>query len=119
MNHIYTEDLTELIHLKLETTRAICHTISHSSLHHLPECAKLEFADIIELIAILMLQEAGEFPEEWTSENLMDVYHFKLPTRLSIAQRQNIKDILLTYLQFVDEALELPNYREIQKNLAS
>ena len=119
MRGIYSDDITELIDIKLETTRAICNTITYSNLADLSGAAKLEFADIIELIAILMLEHAGEFPEEWTGEKLIDIYHFKLPTLLEPEERQNIKDILMTYVSFVGEALELPNYMEIKKNLAS
>ncbi|MCL2560501.1 MAG: hypothetical protein FWE07_08445 [Turicibacter sp.] len=119
MNNVYTDDMQELIEIKLETTRAICNCIAHSSLTTLSEAAKSEFADIIELMAVLMLDVAGEFPEDWTSEHLTDVYHFKLPTLLEEDERQNIKEILMTYLDFVGEALELPNYTEIKKNLAS
>lgn len=119
MNNIYSEDIGELIDIKLETTRAICNTIINSNLIEISGAAKLEFADIIELVAILMLEYAGEFPEEWTSENLVDVYHFKLPTLLALEERQNIKDIIMTYVSFVGDALELPNYIEIKKNLAS
>lgn len=119
MDNIYSEDVRELIDIKLETTRAICNTIVDSNLINLSGAAKLEFADIIELVTILMLEHAGEFPEEWTSEKLVDVYHFKLPTLLEPKERQNIKDIMMTYVTFVGEALELPNYMEIRKNLAS
>jgi len=119
MDNIYHDDMREIINIKLETIRAICNQITHSNLANLPDCAKLEFADIIELIAVLMLEYAGEFPEEWTSEKLVDIYHFKLPTLLEAEERQNIKDIIMTYVGVVGEALELPNYMEIKKNLAS
>lgn len=119
MNNIYSDDMRELIDIKLETTRAICHTIINSNLTDLSGPAKLEFADMIELVAILMLDYAGEFPEEWTSDQLIDIYHFKLPTLLEPAARQNMKAIILTYVAVVGEALELPNYMEIKKNLAS
>ena len=112
-------DIREMINIKLETTRAICNKIIDSNLINLSDAAKLEFADIIELIAILMLEHAGEFPEEWTSEKLIDIYHYKLPTLLNQRERKNIKDILLTYVDFVGNALELPNYLEIKKDLAS
>jgi hypothetical protein len=115
----YSDDIKEIIKIKLETTRAICNNITDSNLTNLSEAAKLEFADVIELIAILMLEHAGEFPEEWTSEKLVDIYHFKLPTLLEPEERQNIKVIIMTYVQFVGEALELPNYLEIKKELAS
>ena len=113
------EEVKEMIHIKLETTRAICERITDSNLTKLSSEAKAEFADIIELVAVLMLEYAGEFPEEWSSEQLIDIYHHKLPTLLSPVERRNIKDILMTYVDFVGGALELPNYREIQKNLAS
>ena len=119
MNNIYSDDISALIDVKLETTRAICNRITDSNLTNLSGAAKLEFADVIELVAILMLEYAGEFPEEWTSEKLVDVYHFKLPTLLEPEERQHIKDIIMTYVTFVGEALELPNYVEIKKNLAS
>lgn len=119
MNNIYSEDFEELITIKLETTRQICNTIINSNLIDLSDAAKVEFADIMELIAVLMLEYAGEFPEAWTSEKLVDIYHFKLPTLLELEERRNIKDIIMAYVTFVGEALELPNYMEIKKNLAS
>lgn len=119
MSNIYSEDMRELIDIKLETTRAICNTIIDSNLLNLSRDAKLEFADVMDLVTILMLEYAGEFPEDWTSEKLVDVYHFILPTLLEPEERQNIKDIIMTYVEFVGEALELPNYIEIKKNLAS
>jgi len=111
--------IREMINVKLETTRAICNKIVNSNLTNLSDAAKLEFADIIELIAILMLEHAGEFPEEWTNEKLVDIYHHKLPTLLNQRERKNIKDILMTYVDFVGSALELPNYLEIKEGLAS
>ena len=119
MRILNDDDVREFINIKLETTRAICNHITDSNLTHLSDAARLEFADIIELVAILMLEHAGEFPEEWTSEKLVDVYHHKLPTLLEPEERRNIKDIMMTYVGFVGDALELPNYREIKKNLAS
>ncbi|MCL1990538.1 MAG: hypothetical protein FWG67_06570 [Defluviitaleaceae bacterium] len=119
MSTLETHDINEIIHIKLETTRAICEHITDSHLTQLSNAAKAEFADIIELIAILMLEHAGEFPEEWTHEKLSDIYHYKLPTLLSPSERQNIKNILITYVEFVGQALELPNYKDIRKNLAS
>jgi len=119
MSTLNNEEIKEIIHIKLETTKAICDRITDSNLTKLSNVAKAEFADIIELIAVLMLEYAGEFPEEWTSEKLVDIYHHRLPTLLSPSERTNIKDILLTYVEFVGNALELPNYKEIQKNLAS
>ena len=119
MKTLSNEDIQEIIHIKLETTRAICNNIIDSNLTGLSDAAKAEFADIIELIAILMLEHAGEFPEEWTSEKLIDIYHHKLPTLLKQSERRNVKDVLMTYLDFVGCALELPNYREIKKGLAS
>jgi len=119
MSTLDSEEIKEMIHIKLETTRAICERITDSNLTKLSNVAKAEFADIIELVAILMLEYAGQFPEEWTHEELVDIYHHRLPTLLSPAERANIKDILMTYVEFVGSALELPNYREIQKNLAS
>ena len=119
MKGLNNEEIQELIHIKLETTRAICDQIVDSNLAKLSDAAKAEFADIIELIAILMLEHGGEFPEAWSHEKLMDIYHHKLPTLLSVQERSNIKDVLMTYLEFVGHALELPNYKEIQKNLAS
>jgi len=119
MNGLNHEEIQELIHIKLETTRAICEKIVDSNLAKLPKAAKAEFADIIELVAILMLEEGGEFPEAWSHEKLMDIYHFKLPTLLTPEQRRNIKDILITYVEFVGTALELPNYKAIKKDLAS
>ena len=112
-------DIREIINIKLDTTKAICNNITDSNLTNLSDAAKLEFADIIELVAILMLEHAGEFPEEWTSEHLVDVYHHKLPTLLSVEERRNLKDIMMTYVDFVGEALELPNYQEIKESLAS
>jgi len=119
MRTLSNEDIQEIIHIKLETTRAICNHIIDSNLTALSDAAKAEFADIIELVAILMLEHAGEFPEEWTSEKLVDIYHHKLPTLLNQSERKNIKDVLMTYVEFVGNALELPNYREIKKDLAS
>jgi len=119
MSMLTTDDIKEFIDIKLETTRAICNNITNSNLTDLSEAAKSEFADIIELIAVVMLEQAGEFPEEWSSEKLIDIYHHKLPTLLTLEKRKNIKDILMTYVEFVGAALELPNYREIKKNLAS
>ena len=112
-------EIKEIIDIKLETVRAICNHIVDSNLTHLSAAAKAEFADIIELVAVLMLEHAGELPEEWTSEKLTDIYHHKLPTLLKPVERRNIKDILLTYTEFVGQALELPNYLEIKKDLAS
>ena len=119
MKTLSNEDILEIIHIKLETTRAICNNIIDSNLTKLSDAAKAEFADIIELIAVLMLEHAGEFPEEWTSEKLVDIYHHKLPTLLNPIERKNIKDVLMTYVDFVGHALELPNYRKIKKELAS
>ena len=119
MRTLNDDDIREMITIKLETTRAICNNIIDSNLADLSDAAKAEFADIIELVAILMLEHAGEFPEDWTSEQLVDVYHHKLPTLLQLEERQNIKDIIMTYVQFVGDALELPNYQEIKKDLAS
>jgi len=119
MNTSNNEDIKEIIHIKLETTKAICEHITDSNLTNLSNVAKAEFADIIELIAVLMLEYAGQFPEEWTSEKLVDIYHHRLPTLLSPQERSNIKDILMTYVDFVGHALELPNYKEIKENLAS
>ena len=116
MEDVYTNNVKELIDIKLETTRSICDCITDSNLTNLSEAAKLEFADIIELIAILMLEHAGEFPEAWTNEKLLDVYHLKLPTLLEPEERQNIKDVIMAYVQVVGDALELPNYREIKEN---
>lgn len=116
MDNIHHEDIKDMINIKLETTRAICNTITSSNLTSLSEAAKLEFADIIELVAILMLEHAGEFPEEWTSEKLVDIYHFKLPTLLEPEERQNIRNIIMTYVKFVGEALELPNYLKIKES---
>jgi hypothetical protein len=114
-----TDDMREMINIKLETTRAICNTITESKLMNLSNAAKSEFADIIELMAILMLEYAGEFPEEWTTEKLVDVYHHKLPTLLEPEARRNIKEIIMTYVDFVGNALELPNYIKIKESLAS
>ena len=119
MRTLNDADMREFINIKLETTRAICNHITDSNLTKLSDAAKLEFADIIELVAILMLDAAGEFPEEWTSEKLVDIYHHKLPTLLEPEERRNIKDVIMTYVEFVGDALELPNYLEIKKNLAS
>lgn len=119
MSKLNNEDIKEIIHIKLETTRAICDRITDSNLTLLSNVAKAEFADIIELIAVLMLEYAGQFPEEWTSEKLVDIYHHRLPTLLSPSERNHIKDILMTYVDFVGHALELPNYKEIKKSLAS
>jgi len=119
MKTLSNNDIQEIIGIKLETTRAICNNITDSNLTGLSDAAKLEFADIIELIAILMLEHAGEFPEEWTSEKLIDIYHHKLPTLLDLNERKNIKAVLMTYIDFVGNALELPNYLEIKKDLAS
>lgn len=113
------EEIMEMINIKLETTRSICNTITDSNLSNLSAAAKAEFADVIELMAILMLEHAGEFPEEWSSEKLVDIYHHKLPTLLHPTERQNLKEILMSYLDFVGRALELPNYLDIKENLAS
>ena len=119
MRTLSNDDIKEIITIKLETTRAICNHIIDSNLTALSDAAKAEFADVIELIAILMLEYAGEFPEEWTSERLIDIYHHKLPTLLKLGERENIKDVLMTYVDFVGNALELPNYLKIKKDLAS
>ena len=119
MRTLSNDDIQEIITIKLETTRAICNHIIDSNLAELPDAAKAEFADVIELIAILMLEHAGEFPEEWTSERLIDIYHYKLPTLLDQSERKNIKDVIMTYVDFVGNALELPNYLKIKKDLAS
>jgi len=119
MGRLSNEDIQEIIHIKLETTRAICNNIIDSNLVSLSDVAKAEFADIIELVAILMLEYANEFPEEWSSEKLIDIYHHRLPTLLTLDERKNIKEILMTYVDFVGNALELPNYVEIKKDLAS
>jgi len=119
MEQLNELEMKELIEIKLETTRAICNSITNTHLAELSEPAVFEFADIIELIAILMLEHAGEFPESWTPEKLIDVYHFRLPTLLEPKQRTHIKEILMTYLDFVGHALELPNYREIKQELVS
>jgi len=111
-------DIKEMINIKLATTRAICSKITDSNLTGLSDAAKLEFADVIEFVAILMLEHAGEFPEEWTSDKLVDLYYHKLPLLLDQNKRKNIKDILITYVDLVGEALELPNYLEIKKELA-
>ena len=119
MKTLSNEEIRGIIDIKLETTRAICNSIIDSNLTNLSDVAKFEFADLIELVAVLMLEYAGEFPEEWTSEKLVEVYHHKLPTLLDPNERKNIKDVLMTYVDFVGNALELPNYREIKKTLAS
>ena len=119
MNGLNSEDIQELIHIKLETTRAICEQIVDSNLAKLSSAAKAEFADIIELIAILMLEYSGEFPEAWSHDKLMEIYHHKLPTLLSVQERANVKAVLMTYVEFVGQALELPNYKDIRKDLAS
>jgi len=118
MSRVSSHDIKEIINIKLDTTRAICNKIVGSNVTNLSEAAKLEFADIIELIAILMLEYAGEFPEEWTSKKLVDIYHYKLPALLNQGERENIRDILITYVDFVGTALELPNYLEIKERLA-
>ena len=119
MSMLTNDDIREIIDIKLETTRAICNNITNSNLVELSDAAKAEFADVIELVAVLMLEQTGEFPEEWTSEKLVDIYHHKLPTLLTKTERRNIKDIIITYVEFVGGALELPNYREIKESLAS
>ena len=119
MSSLSIDDIQEIITIKLETIRAICNHIVDSNLAKLSDATKAEFADVIELIAILMLEHAGEFPEEWTSEKLIDIYHHKLPTLLAPSERRNIKEVLITYLDFVGNALELPNYMKIKKDLAS
>ena len=119
MKTLNEQDIQEIITVKLETTRAICDTITGSKLIELSAAARAEFADIIELFAILMLEHTGEFPEEWSSNKLSEIYHYKLPTLLHKSERQNIREILMTYVSFVGEALELPNYREIKEELAS
>ena len=113
------QDIQEIITIKLETTRAICDAVAGSTFVDLSADARIEFADIIELFAVLMLEHAGEFPEEWSSSKLSEVYHYKLPTLLHKNERKNIREILMTYVSFVGEALELPNYREIKEELAS
>jgi len=112
-------DFQDLIDIKLQTTRDICDSIIHSNLTGLNHAAKAEFADMIELFAVLMLEHAGEFPEDWSSDSLTEIYHHKLPTLLDVEERKNIKDILFTYVDFVGQALELPNYLDIKSNLAS
>jgi len=119
MNKLTSDEMIEMINIKLETTKAICNSITSSNLVDLSDDAKIEFADVIELVAILMLEVANEFPEEWTSEKLTDIYHHKLPTLLSSAERKNIKAIIMAYVDFVGTALELPNYRKIKESLAS
>jgi len=119
MTNLTDKEMMALIHVKLETTRAVSNCITDSQLASLSDVEAFEFADLIELVAILMLEEAGEFPDAWTSESLMDIYHYKLPTLLSIDERKNIKRILMTYVDFVGSALELPNYVQIKKDLAS
>lgn len=119
MSTFTEKEIQEIITVKLETTRAICHNITNSNLTNLSEAAKAEFADIIELIAILMLEATGQFPEDWSSEQLIDIYHYKLPTLLDKRERQNLKSILSTYIDFVGAALELPNYKKIKEELAS
>ena len=117
MRTINDNYIIEMINIKLETTRAICDKIVDSNLTKLSDAAKIEFADIIELFAILMLEHAGEFPEDWSNEKFVDVYEHKLPILLNQYERQNIKDILIAYVDFVGKALELPNYLEIKKGI--
>ena len=119
MKSLNEQEIQEIITIKLETTRAICNTITGSGLTDLSTDAKVEFADIIELFAILMIEHAGEFPEDWSSHALSEIYHHKLPTLLHKNERRNIRDILMTYVEFVGNALELPNYRQIKEELAS
>ena len=119
MKTLNEQDIQEIITVKLETTRAICNVVTESSLTELSADARAQFADIIELFAVLMLEHAGEFPEDWSSEKLSEIYHYKLPTLLHKTERKNIREILITYVKYVGEALELPNYRQIKEELAS
>ena len=119
MKSLNEQEMQEIITIKLETTRAICNTITGSGLANLSSNARAEFADIIELFAILMTEHAGEFPEEWSSSKLSEIYHLKLPTLLDKNECKNIREILVTYVDFVGTALELPNYQVIKEELAS
>lgn len=119
MTQLTEEQFNSFVDVKLETTRLICQKIADSSVISLPCEAKYQFANVIELVTILMIKHAGQLPYEWTSEKLLEVYQQELPLALDQKVQPYAKNILLTYSQVIHEAFGLQNYLDISKKLAS
>jgi len=119
MTQLTEAQFNAFIDVKLETTRLICQKIANSNVAPLPCEAKYQFANVIELVTILMIKHAGQFPYEWTSEKLLEVYQQELPLVLDQSVQPHTRDILLTYSNVIHEAFGLQNYLDISKKLAS
>jgi len=119
MTQLTEEQFNAFIDVKLETTRLICQQITNSNLVPLPQDAKYQFTNVVELMTILMIKYAGQFPYEWTSEKVLEVYQQELPLVLDQSVQHHTRDILLTYSNVIHEAFGLQNYLEISKKLAS
>jgi|GEM_PF-1902047 len=119
MTQLTAEQFNAFVDVKLETTRLICQQITNSKVVTLPCEAKYQFTNVIELVTILMIKHAGQFPYEWTSEKLLEVYQEELPLVLDRNIQPHTRDILLTYSNLIHEAFGLKNYLDISKKLAS
>ena len=119
MRQLTENGLNEIIDLKLETTRAICTQIINTGIASLSTDEQKYFTNVIELVAILMIKHAGEFPDKWTCDNLLEVCRNTLPLLLDSDVQIHTKNILLTYVNIIYEVFGFENYATIKKNLAS
>jgi len=109
---LYTESL---INLTLYTTKEISKEILKSDVHSLSDQSKEHFVPIMELFHIIMISRFQEFPDYWTTENLIKARDEIIPSIIPEIDPQHIKEILLTYIKFVGIAKQL--HTENQKQV--
>ena len=107
---LYTESL---INLTLYTTKEISKEIIKSNENSLSDKSKEHFIPIMELFHIIMISRFQEFPDYWTSENIIKACDEIIPSIIPEIDPQYIKEILLTYIKFVGIAEQL--HKEVYK----